>query len=471
MKKSKILVLIITCIFLLQNVLSPVVYNAESIISEPSIQEENSIKTIEPGKESSLEVLAAEGKINEENYKIMKNHRDNAKKYATSEISFAKEIDSIISEYDSFEGLMQSEEGLEVVCSLLKEKESIDNIIKTPEDFDTFLLLNNGVNEILYGEEEHQDIILATASEVMLYIDKIIIKEDLTVNPDLTASIKGTWLQDDKVVLRWQHDEEWTPTYGYKLYRVIGDQAELIESQIGVDGKTDLMLESYAQANKNKITLSKVNSIEDNEAKTELYLGLKNLISNAEIDQKKLDKLGLKNKDEFSTFIKDNKSDIRELNVISGEETFKAKQSDSFLEMDLSMYSEEELTLNTVLTGKEVNEKILEEKTRPEIEPFQFDKEQNITNKQIITREAQLKEILNARNLIHAGSNVDINLSEALGLAFIDDVKEIRYKTDYVVYILLPIKEDTEAYKMESLAEKAINYAKAKGLLENKTEK
>lgn len=549
MKKVKVIAFITMCILLLQNLFFPAVQSAQSL--KPAAGEQ-SINTLEPGRETSLENLAAQGLISKDNYVQLGMMKAEAREYAAADQSFAKQMGAITAEYASYGDMLQSESGAQAVTSVLRNTDTVGSLIKTSEDFNTLVLLKHKTNQLLQSQEIANTAALAAVSEIKLYIDDIIIQEDLAVNPDMSAKIKGTWTEQDQVVLRWQHDEDWTPAYGYNLYRIVNNRAELLESHIGMDGKTDSKLAAYAQKNAPKLEVAATAGAELQDVQTELHSGLQTLLADAEVTQAKLDILGFQDRKAFQTFIAGDKTASGQLNIVKGEESFQAKKTANFLEDDAAPYDEEELSLNTVLAGREVNQKIEEQKMQDEMtissgrqplfgvgiqsttqklidaeisknsglqtpqgltpglqqpepqtpgvsipgndmnpnditvpgnpvqklepviqdfDPYQLDGQQKTSDAEMKTKEDQLKEILNSRNMIHAGCNVDLELADAVGLAYVDDVRNIRLEAGYAIYVLLPVKEDTESYALEALAEDALDYARTKGLLTEKNEK
>lgn len=393
---------------------------------------------INEGERVSLEDLTSQGIISETRYNMRQTLVRNSESYEATKHSFLKEMDSLVGQYGSLEALMEDEKGLEELNAIVESVEVTEGMLSTQEDIvaynSLYIKSQQKVNDGTSGDTVKVQTILSN-------MEKNALSNTQHIEFVNETNLKAQKNNASTVLLRWQQGSEWIPEYGYNLYRITDGSVELVEEGIGSIATVIENSDNYAE-----LYLAKKGISNENEVST-LGESYKNLIYSSLINENKATIIGFDSEDKLNTFLIDEFDQTQEIfHVLDGELAFLGYESVAGQAADVSSYSQEELGLQTVISGRVATVEFNYDNGIDIVEQHNRIEE----NLQLALAEEELKKIVESRSLIAAGCDVDIELAKSAGFAYEDKVKNI--EAEYITYILEPVYDLNEAMTDEEIS-------------------
>jgi hypothetical protein len=323
------------------------------------------------------------------------------------------EIESKIFKASSLTELVQSKRELEGLVELREQ------LARALENGLTSEPQQQIVPRIPEGTAPEREI-LSRMEELMRKLDELFKPGQLSVDERLTRPMKGTWTQQDKVILRWMPADGWKPEQGYNLFRVIGGEAEQIAQGLGSSERILQLAESGLDFSSMAVSLFK----------------------DAALDAEKMQTLGIQSEREFQQRINAGQPSAQASLRFTGEVGFAQEKQRLF--SGLEKTTEEKIPLADVMENQVV---LFVSELNDSLSSFWNFESKPAPEPQLVTpltpAQQTANRILSARRMISTQVFLDARFADAAGFGYEDDLsgKNIPVNTP-IQYVVVPLEGD-----------------------------
>ncbi len=321
------------------------------------------------------------------------------------------------------------------LTELIQSKSELEGLEELRQQLDSVLV--NGLNtefqhivphlpETAVPEKE----ILSRVERLKLKLDELFKPGQLSVDDQLTKPMKGTWTQQDKVILRWMPSGGWKPEQGYNLFRVIGGEAELLAQGLGSSERILQLAGSGLDFSKMAVSL----------------------LNDATLDAEKMQTLGIQSEREFQQRIKTDEPSAQSSLRFTGEVGFAQEKRRLF--SGLEKTTEEKIPLADVMENQVV---LFASDLNNSLSSFWNFESQPAPKPELSTpltpAQQTANRILSARRMISTQVFLDARFADAVGFGYEDDLsgKNIPMNTP-IQYVVVPLEGDNSHITAQQIA-------------------
>jgi len=247
------------------------------------------------------------------------------------------------------------------------------------------------------------------------------------------TAFKGTWTKEDKVILRWNPQKEWIPDDGYKLFRIIDGNSELIAEGLG----TEQFIDKAAQS------------------ENEFSKYIKDLYVKSIVTPEVLKEVGVTTKEQFN--------ELAYKDIVVAKNTYRFSGKEDFERMKTNTFSIKESLVERVPLADAYSENSIHLQSNISALPSALNAVKSINNvsiknngKKLTTVQERVIDIMDNRNSILTIANTDVKFANAAGFGYEDNLKGKKIaKNTKIEYILVPQKPSLKLVNLAAISSKA----------------
>ncbi len=313
--------------------------------------------------------------------------------------------------------------------------DNLGDLVDSPRDADRLQELAEEIEELIdemtddegnAPDEETQEVV-DQLEDIQEAIEELFADAEPTPEQlEATTDLKGTWTEPNSIILRWTPQIEWLPEDGYYLYRIIDNEAVIVDRDLGMAYK-----------------IYELSGLNYNFSP---YVA--DIFNDSVLDSAKLSTIGVSTVQQFNDLVFSDVILNDSMMKISGAEEFENQKNDKFIRPSTII---DKVPIKDVYTNTSIHLAAQINTTVMSIAEVQGSATEapgpvKTVVPALTPAEETIQLVLEARNSMLTLANTNSEFATTVGFGYEDNFGDASYTANTVIeYVLLPMSEGVSA--------------------------